>query len=95
MKFPEHLAVLPPPQPLLVLQSEVMGISRPGAGTLGCAVCPGAGIAHSQGIPADFYPPHMNVGPPMPILPPLPPLCAILPLFASLPVSASLPFLPV
>ena len=32
-----------------------------------------AGIAHSQGIPPNFYPLYVNVGPPVPILPlPLP-----------------------
>ena len=92
MKFPEHLAVLPPPQPLLVLQSEVMGISLPGAGTLGCAVCPEAGIACSQGIPSSFYTSHVNVGLPVPV-----PLL-LLPLLTTaclLTVSASLRLLPV
>ena len=35
------------------------------AETLGCAVCPRAGIPCSQGIPPNFYLPHMNVGPPV------------------------------
>ena len=43
-----------------------MGIYFPGAGTLGCAVWPGAGIAHSQDIPPNLYPPHRYVGPPVP-----------------------------
>ena len=37
----------------------------PRIGPLGWVVCPGAGITHSQGIPPNFYPPHMNVGPPI------------------------------
>ena len=45
-----------------------MGINLPSARTLGCVVWPG--ITHSQGVPPDFHPPHVNVGPPMPI--PLP-----------------------
>ena len=48
-----------------------MWIYIPGAGALGCAVWPGAGITPSQGIPPDFYPPHVNVGLSLPI--PLPP----------------------
>ena len=47
-----------------------MGIYLPGAGTLGSVVQPGAGIAHSQGIPLNFYPPYVNVGSSVP--PPLP-----------------------
>ena len=47
-----------------------MGTYLPRAGTLGCAVQPGAGIAHSQGIPLNFYPPYVNVGSSVP--PPLP-----------------------
>ena len=53
---------LPLPQSPLVLQLEVMSLYFPGAGTLGCAVWPGAGISCSQGVPPDFYPPHVNVG---------------------------------
>ena len=52
-----------------------MGVYRPGAGTLGCVVWPGAVITHSQGVPPHFHPPHMNVG--TPILPP--PLCLTVP----------------
>ena len=61
-----------------------MGIYLPGTENLGCIVWPGAGIAHSQGIPPDFYPPHMNVGPPGPVQLPPPPLCTTLCLLASL-----------
>ena len=46
-----------------------MGIYLPGTGTLGYADWSGAGFAGSQGILPNFYPPHVNVGPP--ILPPL------------------------
>ena len=52
-----------------------MGIYLPGAGTLGCAVWFGAGIAGSQGIPPDFYLLHVNVGSPVSILPLPPALC--------------------
>ena len=38
----------------------------PGTGTLGSVVRPVAVTTHSQGIPPDFYPPHVNVGPPIP-----------------------------
>ena len=48
-----------------------MGIYVPGTVILGGVVWPGAGTAHSQDIPPDFYPPYVNMGPPMPI-PPLP-----------------------
>ena len=44
-----------------------MRIYLPGPGTLGCVVWPGAGSAHSQDIPLDFYTPHMNVEPPIPL----------------------------
>ena len=54
-----------------------MGIYLPGTETLGCVVWPGAGIACSQGVPPNFYPPYMNVGLLMPI-PPLPPFCITL-----------------
>ena len=60
-----------------------MGIYLPGAGTLGCAVWFGAGIAGSQGIPPDFYPLHVNVGLPVSLLLPL---CAIPCLPAPLPL---------
>ena len=69
---------LPSPQPPLVLQPHVMGIYVPGPGTLYCVVWPGAGIAHSQGIPPDFYLPHMNVGSPVPAPPPLHATCLCL-----------------
>ena len=39
-----------------------MRLCLPSTGTLGCVVWPGAGITCSQGVPPDFYPPHMNVG---------------------------------
>ena len=69
-----------------------MGIYLPGAGTLVSAVWPWAGIACSQGIPTDFYPPQMNVG--MPNLLPLP-LYATPCLCTSPPVSTSLLLLPI
>ena len=48
-------------------------IYLPSAGTLGCVVWPGAGIAGSQGNPPDFYPSQVNVGLLVPVLPlPLP-----------------------
>ena len=49
-----------------------MGMSVPGTGTLGCVVWPGAVIVSSQGIPLDFYPPHVHMG--LSIAPPLLPL---------------------
>ena len=52
---------LPCRNPHWFVQPEIMGIYLPGAGTLGCAVWPGAGIAVSQGMPPNFYSPHMNV----------------------------------
>ena len=63
-----------------------MGIYISGAGTLGCAVWPKAGIACSQGIPPNFYPLHVHVEPP--VLPPLPHhtklhLCTSPPVFKS------------
>ena len=70
-----------------------MGVYLPCAGTLHCAVWPGAGIACSQDIPPDFYPPHVNVGLPVSVL--LPALCAIPRLLISLFVSLSLPLVPV
>ena len=39
-----------------------MGLYLPSTGTLGYAVWPGAGIICSQGVPPDFYPPHVTVG---------------------------------
>ena len=59
-----------PPKPNWFLQPEVMGIYLPGTGTLGYADWSGAGFAGSQGILPNFYPPHVNVGPPVPL--PLP-----------------------
>ena len=79
--------------PYCFLQPEVIGISLPGAGTLGCTVWPGAGITCSQGIPPEFYPPHMNVG--LSILLRPSPLHAVLHLGASPPISATLPLLPI
>ena len=37
-----------------------MRLYFPSARTLGCVVWPEIGTTHSQGIPPDFYPPHMN-----------------------------------
>ena len=51
------------PNPHWFLKSEVMAVYLPIAGNLGCVVWPGAGMAHSQGIPPNFYQPHVNVGP--------------------------------
>ena len=64
-----------------------MVIYLPSPGTLGCVIWSVAGIAHSQGIPPNFYPPHMNVGLSMSILPLPLPLCAIPCLLTSLPIS--------
>ena len=61
------------PNPHWFLQPEVMGTYLPGTGTVGWVVWCGAGIPCSPGIPPDFYPPHVNVGPSIP--PPLHPLC--------------------
>ena len=58
------------PNPHWFLQPEIIGTYLSSARTLGWAVWSGAGIALSQGIPPDFYPPYMNVG--LSILP-LPP----------------------
>ena len=49
------------PNPHLFLHPEVTGTSLPSSGTLGCVVWSGAGNDHSQGIPPDFYPPHVNI----------------------------------
>ena len=87
--------LLPQP-PHCFLQSEVMEIYLPSTGTLGWVVWSGAGITPSQGIPPNFYPPHINVGLPMPIPLPLPPPpCATLCLCGSLPVSVTPLLLPV
>ena len=51
-----------------------MGIYLLESGSQVSAVWPGAGITCSQGIPPDFYLPHVNMG--LPVLPP--PLCATL-----------------
>ena len=72
-----------------LLQPQVVGDYLPGAGTLGCVVWPGAGIAGSQGIPPDFYLPRVNVGLSIPLLLQLP-LHATLPLR---PVSVTQPLL--
>ena len=53
----------------------------------GLCVWPGAGIALSQGIPPDFYPPHMNEAPSIPLLPQ--PLHATLCLWPSSPLHIS------
>ena len=76
---------LPPPQISLVFMSRNYGDLYPGAGTLGYVVCPGAGIAHSQGVPPNFFPPHVNVKSPVAIPPP--------PLHTTLHPLTSLPFL--
>ena len=47
------------------LHPEVMGICLPGTGTLGWVVWCGAGNPRSRGIPSNFYPPHLGMGPPM------------------------------
>ena len=62
-----------------------MGIYLPSAGTLDCAIWPGARITCSQGIPPHFYPPHMNMELPMPFPLPPPPLCTTPHLLTSLP----------
>ena len=67
------------PNPHWFLLPEVMRLYLPSTGSLGWAVWPGAGITYSQGIPPDFCPPHVNVGPPLP-----PPLLLPLPLHATL-----------
>ena len=68
-----------------------MGIYLPSTGTVGCEVWPGAQIAHSQGIPPDFYSQYMNVEPSIPLLPPS--FHATYHLRASPPVSATPPLL--
>ena len=45
------------------LQLEVMGTYLPGTGTLSWVVWCGAGIPHLWGLPPNFYPPHMGMGP--------------------------------
>ena len=52
-----------PPQPPLVFTAQSYGSLFPSAGTLGCEVFPWAGLPCSQGIPSNFYPQHVNVGP--------------------------------
>ena len=81
------------PNPHWFSQSEVVGIYLPRAGNLGCTVWPGAGTTCSQGIPPNFYPLHMSVGPPVLLL--LLPLHATPHLCASLPISTIPPLLPV
>ena len=56
------------PNPHWFLQPEVMGTYLPGSGALDCTVWPGAGIACSQGIFPDLYPPHVNMELPLPVL---------------------------
>ena len=46
--------VLPPPHPPLVISARSYEVLFPGTGTPVCPGCPGAGIAHSQGIPPNF-----------------------------------------
>ena len=81
------------PNPHWFLHLEVMGICLPSAWPLGCVVWPGSGMALSQGVPPNFYPPHVNVGPSV-LLPPSP-LCTTSGLLTSLPISASPLLLPV
>ena len=50
------------------LESEVMGTYLPGTGTPDWVVWCGTGIPCSRGVPPDFYPPHVDVGPPVPCL---------------------------
>ena len=69
-----------------------MGFYLPGAGTLGSAVCPGTGIARSQGIPPDFCLPPVNEGLPVPV-PLLQPLRAPPHLLAFLPIPEPSPLL--
>ena len=70
-----------------------MGAYLPGAGTLGLVVWCRARVPCSQGIPPEFYPPNMGMGPPIPHL------CASsrlsTPLHTSPHLSASLPLLPI
>ena len=75
---------LPLPKPTLVFTACSYGdLSFQLFGTLGYLFWSGAGIAHSQDLPPDFYPPCMNVGLPMPILLLLATLWVTLCLFAS------------
>ena len=75
-----------------------MEIYPPGAGTLACGLG-GAGIAYSQGIPPDFYSPHVNVGPPCSTTATTSPHCMMSPhlsaISVSMPISVFPPFLPV
>ena len=66
-----------------------MGTYLPGSGSLGWAVSCRSVITHSQGIPPNFYLPHVDVGPPS-----VPWLCAS-PCCASPHVTASPPLLPI
>ena len=56
------------PNPHWFLQPEVMGTYLPGTGTLGWVVWCRSGIPHSQRIPPNFYPPHVDMGLPVPCL---------------------------
>ena len=88
-KLWKYGSLFPLLQPPLVFQLGVMGIYLPDFGTLGWAVWPRAGIACSQSILVDFYPPHVNLGLSVPPL--LLPLCATSPLPASLQLCPSYP----
>ena len=85
MEFPENLAVsAASPTPTGFYCQKLWGFFFL-AKILDYVVWPGAGMAHSQGISPNFYPPHMNIGYPMPVLPLPPPLLAILSLLVFLP----------
>ena len=76
MAFPKNPAVSSASPTPLFFTDRNYGVYLPGAGTLGCAVWPGVGLTHSQGMFPDFYPSHVDGGPPLPIPPlPPPPLC--------------------
>ena len=84
-EFPENLAVsAASPTPTGFYCQKLWGFFFL-AKILDYVVWPGAGMAHSQGISPNFYPPHMNIGYPMPVLPLPPPLLAILSLLVFLP----------
>ena len=65
------LQCLPLPQPPLVFAARSYGDLSSWHWTLGWVVGSGARILHSQGIPPNFYLPHVNVGLliPPPLLP--------------------------
>ena len=58
---------LPSPNTHWFLTARSYEALFPGAGTLGCAVLPGAGIAHSPGVPPGCYLPHVNLRLPIPL----------------------------